>query len=99
MGLKDVYEDLKFKAIAKKEAINEWYASEKVQKRISKVKAKLQLAKEQAKKYAAEIEKNEQFKKLKERAAPRPGKTATSRKSAFSWQPNSGKKANLESTI
>ena len=33
------------------------------------VKAKLQLAKEQAKKYAAEIEKNEQFKKLKERAA------------------------------
>ena len=70
MGLKDVYEDLKFKAIAKKEAINEWYASEKVQKRISKVKAKLQLAKEQAKKYAAEIEKNEQFKKLKERAAP-----------------------------
>ena len=61
MGLKDVYEDLKFKAIAKKEAINEWYASEKVQKRISKVKAKLQLAKEQAKKYAAEIEKNEQF--------------------------------------
>ena len=67
MGLKDVYEDLKFKAIAKKEAINEWYASEKVQKRISKVKAKLQLAKEQAKKYAAEIEKNEQFKKLKEK--------------------------------
>ena len=42
----------------------------KVQNRISKVKAKLQLAKAQAKKYAAEIEKNEQFKKLRRRAAP-----------------------------
>ena len=61
MGLKDLYEDVKFKAIAKKEAVVEWYQSDKVQNRISKVKAKLKQAKEKAKKYAAEIEKSEQF--------------------------------------
>ena len=51
MGLKDLYEDVKFKAIAKKEAVVEWYQSDKVQNRISKVKAKLKQAKEKAKKY------------------------------------------------
>ncbi len=70
MGLKDLYEDVKFKAIAKKEAVVEWYQSDKVQNRISKVKAKLKQAKEKAKKYAAEIEKSEQFQKMKEKAAP-----------------------------
>ena len=64
MGLKDLYEDVKFKAIAKKEAVVEWYQSDKVQNRISKVKAKLKQAKEKAKKYAAEIEKSEQFQKM-----------------------------------
>ena len=70
MGLKELYEDVKFKAIAKKEAVVEWYQSDKVQNRISKVKAKLKQAKEKAKKYAAEIEKSEQFQKMKEKAAP-----------------------------